>query len=168
VITLGLDASTTTCGYCIVDGDTILDNGWIDLTEKETVKEKVWLIIEFIKNHNRVSEISNINLESALCGFAGGFTSQQTLIKLIRMSSVLEYVLTEQFQSKKINLIGAMTARKKAFGKARIKGVKSKIFVRSQLELKYDLTKYIKLTSRGNEDKRNEDWLDALVLALNH
>ena len=61
-----------------------------------------------------------------------------------------------------------MTARKKIFGKARIKGVKPKIYVRQQLELKFDLSKHLIKNRIGNEDKRNEDSLDALVLALCH
>ena len=73
MISLGLDASTTTAGYCLVEDDKILDYGWLDLTKEETVRGKVFIIINFIKNHVRLADINNINLESALSGFAGGF-----------------------------------------------------------------------------------------------
>ena len=163
---LGLDVSTSTAGYCIVDNNIIMDFGWIDLTKCDVLKDKVYLIIEFIKKNKYFTEIKYINLESALMGFSRGFTSQMVIIKLIRMNCLLEYILGETFVDKKLTLIGAMTARKKVFGKARVKNLKPKLFVRQQLDLKFDLSKHLIKNRIGNEDKRNEDALDALVLAL--
>lgn len=168
MISLGLDASTTTAGFAIVDDGKILEIGWIDLSKKDTNREKVSLIVEFIKGNKYFDKIENIILEGALSGFAGGFSSQQVIIMLARWNGILEYVLEETFPSKKIKLIGAMTARKKIFGKARIKGIKSKVFVRTQLDLRFDLVPFLKKNKLGNEDKKNEDALDALVLALGH
>jgi hypothetical protein len=168
MISFGLDASTRTAGFAIVEDGNILEIGWIDLSKKETTRDKISLVVEFIKNNKHFDKIENIILESALSGFAGGFTSQQVLMALARFNGILEYVLEETFTTKKIKLIGAMTARKKIFGMARKKGIKSKVFVRTQLDLRFDLSLFLKKNKLGNEDKKNEDALDALVLALGH
>jgi hypothetical protein len=59
-----------------------------------------------------------------------------------------------------------MTARKQVFGKARIKGIKPKDFVKRQIENKFNTKKWCKHTSRGNWDKRNIDAYDGLVMSL--
>ena len=62
--------------------------------------------------------------------------------------------------------VNPMTARKQVFGRARVKGVKAKDFVKKQIDELYDTTKWCKTTSRGNWDKRNIDAYDGLVMAL--
>jgi hypothetical protein len=163
---LGLDASTTTSGVSITIDGNILHYGWIDLKKVEGNRLKVKTIIDFIKSHPNLDSIKKINLESAISGFGFGGTSQQTILKLIRFNGILEYVLEETFPHIKISLVGATTARKKVFGKSRVKGIPPKKYVRMQLEAMYDLSKYLIKNSHGNEDKRNEDALDALVLSL--
>ena len=61
--------------------------------------------------------------------------------------------------------MNATTARKQLFGKSRVKGLTAKEFVKEQIEKKYDLSKYMKITKTGLWDKRNMDSLDALVVA---
>jgi hypothetical protein len=65
-----------------------------------------------------------------------------------------------------VHSINPMTARKQVFGKARVKGVKAKDFVKRQIENKFKTKKWCKKTSRGNWDKRNIDMYDGLVMAL--
>jgi len=62
--------------------------------------------------------------------------------------------------------VNPMTARKQVFGKARVKGVKAKDFVKRQVEELYDTKKWCKHTTRGNWDKRNIDAYDGLVMSL--
>ena len=59
-----------------------------------------------------------------------------------------------------------MTARKKVFGKARVKGVKAKDFVKEQIENKFKTDKWCKATKTGLWDKRNIDMYDGLVMSL--
>ena len=66
----------------------------------------------------------------------------------------------------KVESIHAQTARKKAFGIARIKGIKSKVFVKEQVEKLYDMQPWTILNKKGNEEKRMEDVRDAIVLSL--
>ena len=70
-----------------------------------------------------------IYVEDNLSGFAGGFTSQQTIVKLAKFNAVLCFVLEDEFGIE-VHNINPMTARKFVFGKARVKGVKAKLFPR--------------------------------------
>jgi hypothetical protein len=65
-----------------------------------------------------------------------------------------------------VTSINPNTARKKVFGKARVKGVKAKDYVKMKIDEMYDTKKWCKTTSRGNFDSRNIDSYDALVMSL--
>ena len=119
----------------------------------------------FLNNSSYIDDVIDINIEDNLSGFAGGRTSQQVIIKLAKFNAVLCYMLEEEFQIDVKN-INPMTVRKNVFGKARIKGMKAKEFVKRQVEEKYDTKKWCKQTSRGNWDKRNIDMYDGLVMSL--
>ncbi len=163
---LGLDASTTICGWAISDGGIIQDAGFIDLTKKDTNKEKGLLVIETIEKHSLYPQITQVNLEAALSGFAGGFTSQQVIIKLSRWNAILEYMLCEKW-NKPVNLLNVNTMRKKVLGKARVKGIKPKEYVKMVLpSIVKHLGKFDRLNKRGDWDAHNSDMYDAIVCAL--
>ena len=65
-----------------------------------------------------------------------------------------------------VHNINPMTARKNVFGKARIKGVKAKDFVKEEIEKRFKTKKWCKSTKTGLWDKRNIDMYDGLVMAL--
>lgn len=163
---LGLDASTTVCGWAMYDGVQIVDAGFIVTEKLETNKEKAFHIINTLSAHPNFCIVSAVRLESALSGFKRGRTSQQVVIKLTRFNAVLEYILGEQLQVPVI-LVGATTARKKVLGKAFIKGMTAKEYVKQELPKHVpNLEKYNKLNKIGNYDKRNEDMYDAIVIAM--
>jgi hypothetical protein len=164
-MTLGFDASTTTCGWAFWDNNTIQDCGFIDISKFATNKEKVFCVIDTLKNHPLIVKVNKINLEAALSGFAGGFTSQQVIIKLARFNALFEYIVGEYWKIP-VNLVSVNTMRKKAFGKCRIKGIKSKDFVKMQLESKMSLSKWEKTKKNGNWDDRNFDMYDAIVTSM--
>jgi hypothetical protein len=57
--------------------------------------------------------------------------------------------------------------RKQLFGKCRIKGIKSKDFVKKELEsLIPDVIKHTVQNKKGNWDERNGDMYDAIVAGL--
>ena len=165
MVTLGLDASTTCVGYAFTENKEILDMGFIDIKKQTTPKEKVQVVIEFLNKSKHIDETIDINIEDNLSGFAGGFTSQQTIIKLAKFNAILCFMLEEMFDYD-VHSINPMTARKNVFGKARIKGIKAKDFVKQQIEKLYDTKKWCKITTRGNWDKRNIDMYDGLVMSL--
>jgi hypothetical protein len=95
----------------------------------------------------------------------GGFTSQQVIIKLARFNAIFEYILSEHWQ-KPVNLINVSTARKAVFGKARVKGIKPKEYVKQQLALIMPLDRFDKLNKKDKWDERNSDMYDAIVMAM--
>ena len=162
---LGLDASTTTVGYAFVDGKEIVTMGFIPIQKEETIRDKVELTMKEITKVDPFNQVEQIYIEDSLSGFMRGRTSQQTIIKLAKFNAVLTYCL-EFAYGEIIEGVNPMTARKHLFGKARIKGVSAKDFVKKEINCLYNLEKYVKLTKTGLWDKRNMDAYDALVCAL--
>ena len=165
MVTLGLDISTTCVGYAFTEDKKILDMGFIDIKKEKTPKEKVFKVLDFLNNSSYIDDTNDINVEDNLSGFAGGFTSQQTIIKLAKFNAILCFMLEEMFDFE-VHNINPMTARKNVFGKARVKGIKAKDFVKMKIEEMYDTKKWCKKTTRGNWDKRNIDMYDGLVMSL--
>ena len=164
MVSLGLDASTTCVGYAFTQDKKILDMGFIDIKKEKTPKEKVQKVLGFLNESQYIDEVIDINIEDNLSGFAGGRTSQQVIIKLAKFNAILCFML-ENFDFK-VHSINPMTARKNVFGKARVKGLKAKDFVKQEIEKMYNTKKWCKETTRGNWDKRNIDMYDGLVMSL--
>ena len=164
MVSLGLDASTTCVGYAFTRDKKILDMGFIDIKKEKTPKDKVQKVLDFLHQISYIDSVDDINIEDNLSGFAGGRTSQQVIIKLAKFNAILCFML-ENFEYN-VNSINPMTARKKVFGKARVKGKKAKQFVQEEIEKMYNTNKWCKETARGNWDKRNIDMYDGLVISL--
>ena len=165
MVTLGLDASTTCVGYAFTKDKKILDMGFIDIKKEKTPKEKVFKVLDFLNKNSYIDKVFTIYVEDNLQGFAGGRTSQQTIVKLAKFNAILCFMLEDMFEME-VHNINPMTARKNVFGKARGKGIKAKDFVKGQIEKLYETKKWCKTTTRGNWDKRNIDMYDALVCSL--
>ena len=165
MVILGLDISTTCVGYAFTKDKKILDMGFIDIKKEKTPKEKVFKVLDFLNNSSYIDKVFTIYVEDNLQGFAGGRTSQQVIVKLAKFNAVLCFVL-EDMLDMEVHNINPMTARKFVFGKARVKGIKAKDFVKMKIEEMYDTKKWCKTTSRGNWDKRNIDMYDGLVMSL--
>ena len=165
MVTLGLDISTSTVGYAFTQNKKILDMGFIDIKKLDTYKQKAFFILEELDKNKYMKNTNKIYVEDNLSGFMGGRTSQQTIIKLAKFNAILGYVLEDEFDIEVKN-INPMTARKQVFGKARVKGIKAKDFVKMKIEEMYDTSKWCKTTTRGNWDKRNIDMYDGLVMSL--
>lgn len=165
-MTLGFDASTSCAGWAFYDGKVIVDAGFIKIDKFDTNKAKAFHVIETIEANPRISQIKGINLEAALSGFAGGFTSQQVIIMLTRFNAVFEYIISEHW-ALPINLVNVSTARKTVLGKARLKGVKSKEYVRAQLpKVHPEVVNFEKLNRNKEWDSHNSDMYDACVIAM--
>lgn len=162
---IGLDSSTSCTGLSMCENGKITFASFLDTSKLNTNKEKCLYIIEKFKSQFEIADV--INLEAALGAFSFGFTSAKTIVLLARFNGILEYVISEKFPNAKINLINVNTCRKKIFGKCRIKGIKSKEFVKMQLELLLpELHTFDVKNKKGLPDKRNADIYDAICLAL--
>jgi hypothetical protein len=165
-MTLGLDASTTTCGWSICFENRVMDAGFIDISKTTTNKLKSFLVIDFLDKHPLINKIDKINLEASLSGFSGGFTSQQTLILLSRFNAVFEYIIGEHYKLP-VNLINVSTARKKVLGKSRLAGIKPKDYVKSVIpSIVPNIADFEKLNKKNNPDKRNSDIYDSIIIGL--
>jgi len=165
MVILGLDISTSCVGYAFTENKKILDMGFIDIKKFTTHKEKAFYVLTCIDESSYIDKVEKVYVEDNLSGFAGGRTSQQVIVKLAKFNAVLCFVLEDTFEIEVKN-INPMTARKFVFGKARIKGIKAKDFVKGQVEKLYETKKWCKHTTRGNWDKRNIDMYDGLVMSL--
>ena len=163
--TIGLDASTTTVGYAFVEDKKILDVGFIPIHKESTIRDKVKATMDAVTALDPFDDVDKIYIEDSLSGFMRGRTSQQTIIKLAKFNAVLTYCL-EFAYGEIVEGINPMSARKSLFGKARVKGVSAKDFVKKEINRLYSLDEYVKLTPTGLWDKRNMDGYDALVCAL--
>jgi hypothetical protein len=165
-IILGLDASTSIVGWSFAQSGSVIDAGFLNISKFETNKEKGKFVINFLSKHSLIDLVDYINLEAALSGFGGGLTSQQTIITLSRWNAIFEYMLSEHFKFP-IVLCNVNTMRKKVFGKARVKGIKPKEYVKQQIPLIVsNISKFEKLNRDGNWDAHNSDMYDAIVCAL--
>jgi RNase H-fold protein (predicted Holliday junction resolvase) len=165
MVILGLDISTSCVGYAFTENKKILDMGFIDIKKFTTHKEKAFYVLTCINESSYIDKVKKVYVEDNLSGFAGGRTSQQVIVKLAKFNAVLCYVVEDTFDIEVKN-VNPMTARKQVFGKARVKGVKAKDFVKRQVDGLYDTKKWCKHTTRGNWDKRNIDMYDGLVMSL--
>jgi Holliday junction resolvasome RuvABC endonuclease subunit len=158
---LGLDLSTTCCGYAITEDKKILSAGFVDISKVTTYQEKASLIIKTLEGLT----FDKIIIEESLFGFARGGTSQQVIIKLVKNKAVVGFILENHYKVS-VESVHAQTARKRALGAARVKGVKPKEYVKSMIEKLYDMKPWTIYNTKGNPDKRNEDMYDAIVLSL--
>tara|TARA_R110002074_G_scaffold77919_2_gene176560 strand:- start:2121 stop:2615 length:495 start_codon:yes stop_codon:yes gene_type:complete len=160
---LGLDVSTTCIGYAFTKDKKILDMGFIDIKKQNTIQEKAYYAMDVLEG--KEYKIDKIHIEDNLSGFQGGRTSQQVIIKLAKFNAVFCFILENAMDVPVIS-INPNTGRKKVFGKARMKGVTAKDYVKQKIEENYDTKKWCKTTTRGNWDKRNIDAYDGLVMSL--
>jgi Holliday junction resolvasome RuvABC endonuclease subunit len=159
---LGLDLSTSICGWAISDGGIIMNAGFFNISKVNTYKEKAFIIINGLSKET----FDKVNIEETLSGFSSGFTSQQTLIKLVQNKSVICYIL-EEIWKKPMFSYNVNTMRKKVFGKARIKGIKPKEYVKAQVPLIVEnIKQFERLNRNGDWDVHNSDAYDAIVCAL--
>jgi len=162
---LGLDASTSTVGWAFSDNGKIVDAGFLDISKKETNKEKALFVLDHLRSTAHLKHVTEVNLEAALSGFAGGRTSQQVIIKLTRFNALFEYIISEE-TGLKVNLCNVNTMRKQLFDKSRVKGIKPKDYVKMNIGVHIDVSKYDKKRPKGGWDDRNGDMYDAIVCAL--
>ena len=162
---LGLDASTSTVGWAFSDSGKIVEAGFLDISSHETNKEKAFFVLDRLRSTLLLKYVTEVNLEAALSGFAGGRTSQQVIIKLARFNAVFEYIISEE-TGLKVNLCNVNTMRKQLFGKSRVQGIKPKEYVKTKIASYLDVSKYDKKKPKGGWDERNSDMYDAVVCAL--
>jgi len=165
-ISLGLDISSTTIGYCFSSSkENIIHAGFVSVNKENSIKKKAHKVADELKN-TRLQPCFII-VEDSLSGFGGGRTSQQTIVKLAKCNAIISYVIEEMYNIE-VEHINVSTMRKAVFGKSREPGVDSKTFVKNNLDNMLDLSQFTHYNTKKNYDKKNYDMLDAVVASLYH
>jgi RNase H-fold protein (predicted Holliday junction resolvase) len=165
-ISLGLDISSTTIGYCFSSSqENIIHAGFVSVNKENSIKKKAHKVADELKN-TRLQPCFII-VEDSLSGFGGGRTSQQTIVKLAKCNAIISYVVEEMYNIE-VEHINVSTMRKAVFGKSRESGVDSKTFVKNNLDNMLDLSEFTHYNTKKNYDKKNYDMLDAVVASLYH
>ena len=89
---LGLDVSTSTVGWCLLEGEKIKDIGFISLSKGKSLVEKAAI---FEKNLSIIADLRNIThvfIEAPLQRFSPGRSSAGTLVKLASFNGVTQFV----------------------------------------------------------------------------
>ena len=153
IISLGLDISSTTVGYCFSSSEQKIEQaGFISVHKEICIRKKAHKVAEELKNIQLQPFV--VIVEDSLSGFGGGRTSQQTIVKLAKCNAIISYVV-EELYNLEVQHINVSTMRKAVFGKSREKGLDSKTFVKCNLENMLDLSDFIYYNNKNNYDKTN-------------
>ena len=171
---LGLDVSTSTTGYCILNnqGD-LIDIGYIKLGSKKSLSQKGFLFKEQIENIIGDREITAVYIEEAFQRYGRGMSSAKTITRLASFNGIIQYITADIFGCEAIllpvrecrKLCGIATVSKKKSGKE----VKEQVFewVDNHLEYKWPTKVLQSGPRRGTQIivPESRDMADAWVVA---
>ena len=109
---LGLDVSTSSTGWCIIDRNTgFRQMNYINLSKASGAFEKASIVREELRKLQRKFDVSCVCIEENLQAFRPGFSSAKTLISLSRFNGIVSY-LCEQIFEMEPKFINVNMARK--------------------------------------------------------
>lgn len=170
IIKLGLDLSTSTVGWAVVnEKDEILDKGYISTKKDDSFNDKVLFIINILSQIINKWTPSQVNIENSLLQFAANKSRAKILIMLAKLNGIVTFYISKLLKINTIN-INASTARKVVLGKSRDKNFDNvKEYVLIQLINKYGeefLDTLPKMKTKDKLAKESFDVCDAIIMAL--
>jgi len=120
---IGLDISTTTIGLTVLDENANIQYIGFLKPDGETMYEKVASALFQLDNHlylNKVFEINKIYAEQPNIMFKAGFSTAQTLSKILRFNGAFLFTLSEKYSILPLEVM-AVSARKQVTGVGRFK-----------------------------------------------
>tara|TARA_E500000305_G_C3932366_1_gene193399 strand:+ start:147 stop:689 length:543 start_codon:yes stop_codon:yes gene_type:complete len=174
---LGLDISTSSTGWCLLDkGGNLYQMGFIDLKNKKGMFQKAIAVKDEILNISRKGNIEGVFIEENLQSFRSGFSSAQTLSTLARFNGVVSYLCFDEFGFEPVFLnvnssrkkIGIKVIREKVCGISTKQQVLDWVSLSLPKNYKWP-TKTLKSGPRKGQtilDSRSYDMADAYVIAL--
>lgn len=162
----GLDISTTTAGWAVLEDGEIVEKGYYDFDKPDNY-DLIDLAEQFEEEILPVLEgCDKIVLEAALKKY-GGMTSNTSVTVLLQFNAIVELLLQRKLGRERIVKVHPSTAKKAALGRGRKpKGYdgSGKDWVLEQVGERYDIewprTRY------DNIRRQMEDVADSIVLAL--
>lgn len=170
---LGLDLSTSCCGYCVIESDdrSIVELGHISLKNVEGLFNKVDFVVPKITALMIGLNVSKCYVEEAVMMFTMGMSSAQTILTLAKFNALISYHVRNQLGDANVAWVKPnearktcgllMTTKKKAGGLS----VKEQCF--NQLSAPNGLLSHIRwdMTKTGKVKPESFDRADAFVVA---
>lgn len=126
---IGLDVSTRIIGVCYMDNDgTSFAYEYIDLRKIDNIYEKADEVKFFINaGPEKQDDGVKIFIEDKLSGFAGGRTSQQTMMKLATFNGMVSLLWRDAYKEEPVHIHpSTIKATMKKDGLVIPKGIKGK------------------------------------------
>ncbi len=174
MIILGIDASSTTVGICVIDSKKPKNNNiellmFFKLDKFITLYEKGNEFILKIADIVRDYKVEQFVIEDFLKSYSGGMTSKNVIIKLAQCSGIFQFVLQNEFNSIPITMLNVRSSRSKVVGKIPQK----KIIKMSAKEFVFEYFKnnfshynhWLIKNGKGNYIEENKDMVDAWCIA---
>lgn len=166
MLVCGLDISTSTVGYTILDhGFTIVKMSHISPNKNETFWQKLDTVISVLSNECR--GIDKLYIEEPVLGFSQGMSSAHTIMTLAKFNYVIAYDLRRQLNVDPIHITaaearkicGCKLKRKSLCGKTHKEQVAELMLATHLKDLQFPLKK------SGNLKDFVYDEIDSYVIA---
>ena len=172
---LGLDVSTSTTGYCVLDNHgKLVELNAISLSRHKTVYDKAAQIKNVFNVLKKQYEIKQIFVEENLQAFRPGFSSAKTILTLAKFNGITCLLANQEFGIVPID-INVNVARKAINlkilrGKSSQKNTKQQVFEWVDKKIDFDWpTKVLKSGPRKGQSTYESciyDMADAFVIAV--
>jgi len=171
---LGLDVSTSTTGFCILNTDgSLVKLGYIALAKEKELTKKGMIFSNWLKKIKLEYDISGVFIEEPFQRYSRGMSSARTITRLAAFNGIVQFICLECLDfipslisvSESRKLCGIKTISKKKAGKE----VKEQVFEWVDNHLKYPWpTKVLQSGPRKNQQiivPESRDMSDAWVVA---
>ncbi len=109
---LGLDVSTTSTGWAILDSSgNLVEMGSFKLTKYDDLFDKASAVRDGLLTLRSKYQVSKISIEEPLQGFRRGMSSAHTLLTLARFNGIVSWLAFDVFKVKPI-FFDSSTARR--------------------------------------------------------
>lgn len=118
----GLDLSTTTAGYSVIEDGELVKKGYYDFDKGGTGSD--WEFIDIVRQFEdevfpEIEDADKIVLEAALKKY-GGMTSRASIQKLLQFNAIVTFRLKRELGRDVVVKVHPSTAKKAALGRGRV------------------------------------------------
>ena len=171
---LGLDVSTSSTGYCVLDYDgKLIALGAIPLSKEKTVYDKAAAVKKSLSSLEEEFDIRKIFVEENLQAFRPGFSSAKTILSLAKFNGISCLLAKQVFQIEPIDVnvnVARKTVDLKINRGKQSKNTKEQVFEGVDKKTKFNWPKKILKSGPRKETEVLEtsvyDMADAYVIAL--
>jgi Holliday junction resolvasome RuvABC endonuclease subunit len=164
MVVLGLDISTNSTGYAIIDESLeLIKYGFIDTSKEDNWLMKASKFLDEIETIVEGQKIDHVAIEELLSKFSGGKSSAKTIISLARFNGLATFFIY-QLTEKLPEHINVLRCRSLADCKVP-RGINSKDFVLDKVISWYPSIVMPRMKRKDDIAKNAYDIADAVVVA---